>query len=111
MRVFATYDKEARWGFHKIFFEHQSPPVYIDSAQAMYFSGHGYHSQNDTVFSFKVSLFRGEALYISIEKTEKGYSNGTSIHYFKSTDEGINWDSVPNIPDTNSLKELSTVRK
>lgn len=111
MRIFVTQDKKSGWGVYKIFFQNDSDPVYIDSARSMYYSGHGYHSQRDTIFSFEITLLGGENLYILVVETERGYSNGTSKRCFESTNDGIDWVFVQTVPDMDSLKTMCTLKK
>ena len=96
---------------HQILVEGVGEPVHVDSARAMYWSGSGYHSRNDRVFSFEAELLRGDQLYVSVTQSERGEVEVRSTRFHVSTDQGVTWTAVENIPDEASLELIGKVSK
>ena len=94
MKLEAIEDNTAGWGAHKIYFVHETLRVYIDSGIAMYYSGHGFHSRNDTSFRFTAQLMQDDCLYISVTQTEQGSTLHTQTRAYKSDDDGHTWQSI-----------------
>ncbi len=108
MKIIIEKDREALYGKYDIFVDpgRDAERVHVGHGTWMYYSGHPYHSQNDTSFEFHVELqcpagteqpAEAEALYLAILQSRRGnVPNGykSEVDFKVSYDGGRSWADI-----------------